>query len=133
MRVVLDANVLVAAYAARGLCESVLEICLENHEIVLGEEILAEVEKALELKLKMSTAAVREVIAQIRTTARIVAPAPIEAGACRDAFDLHVLGVALTAHADAIVTGDKDLLALQKHGDIPILSPRGFWERLQQA
>ena len=33
MRVVVDANVAIAAVAARGLCEAVFELCLERHEM----------------------------------------------------------------------------------------------------
>ncbi len=40
MRIVLDANVVVAAFAARGLCESLFELCLGSHEIVLSERLL---------------------------------------------------------------------------------------------
>jgi hypothetical protein len=32
MKIVLDANVAVAAFAARGLCESLFEFCLSSHE-----------------------------------------------------------------------------------------------------
>jgi predicted nucleic acid-binding protein len=45
MRIVLDTNVIVAAFAARGLCADVFEVCLENHTIIISEFILSEVEK----------------------------------------------------------------------------------------
>lgn len=47
MRVVLDANVLIAAVATRGLCESILEMCLESHRLLLCEELLEETEEKL--------------------------------------------------------------------------------------
>ena len=37
MRIVLDANVVIAAFAARGLCEFVLELCLSEAETGLSE------------------------------------------------------------------------------------------------
>ena len=43
MRVVLDANFIVAAFAARGLCEAVFELCLDSHEIFMSKALLAEV------------------------------------------------------------------------------------------
>ena len=43
MKIVLDANVVVAAFASRGLCESILELCLHSHEIVLSQELLDEI------------------------------------------------------------------------------------------
>jgi predicted nucleic acid-binding protein len=45
MKIVLDANVVVAAFASRGLCESILELCLTSHEIVLSQELLEQKEK----------------------------------------------------------------------------------------
>jgi predicted nucleic acid-binding protein len=41
MRIVLDSNVIVAAFAARGLCESVMEVCLSEHEIFFSEDLTA--------------------------------------------------------------------------------------------
>ena len=43
MRVVVDTNVLLAAFATHGLCEAVLEQALSSHQLVLSEHILDEV------------------------------------------------------------------------------------------
>ena len=61
----------------------------------------------------------------------MVRPAKVPAGACRDRTDLAVLGTALAAEADCLVTGDRDLLELKTFQGIPILSPRAFHDRLQ--
>jgi len=42
---------------------------------------------------------------------------------CRDPADLPFLHLALAAEADALVSGDKDLLALKQHFAIDILAP----------
>ena len=42
---------------------------------------------------------------------------------CRDPFDRPFLELALFADADALVTGDRDLLAIGPVFSIPILSP----------
>ena len=42
---------------------------------------------------------------------------------CRDPFDRPFLELALAGRADALVTGDKDLLALAASFPIPILTP----------
>jgi putative PIN family toxin of toxin-antitoxin system len=57
--------------------------------------------------------------------ARITPPAEL-----RDPDDVHVLACAVTAEADAIVTGDKDLLALKTFEGIPILKVRDVVEKL---
>ena len=49
---------------------------------------------------------------------------------CRDPFDIPFLELTLTARADALVTGDHDLLALASRFPVPILTPPMFHERL---
>lgn len=131
MKVVLDANVLLAAFAARGLCEAVYQVCLSRHEIVLSEHILQEVRKHLAAKLKLGRAHVDRIIGLLRENAEVVKPAKVAADACRDRDDLPVLGTLLAGGADCLVTGDQDLLVLDEFQGIPILSPRAFHDRLR--
>ena len=42
MKVCLDTNVLVAAFATRGLCADLLRTVVTKHELVIGEVILTE-------------------------------------------------------------------------------------------
>ena len=44
MKVCLDTNVLVAAFATRGLCADVLRTVLVDHELVMGEVLLEELD-----------------------------------------------------------------------------------------
>jgi len=46
--------------------------------------------------------------------------------ACRDPTDDKFLELAVNGHADLIVSGDADLLALNPFRDIPILTPAAF-------
>jgi putative PIN family toxin of toxin-antitoxin system len=128
VRVVLDSNVLIAAAATRGLCEAIVELCLEQHKIVLGEGILAEVEEKLTGKLKVPAAIAREYLKLLRSSAEIMKPAQVERGACRDPEDLMVLGLIEAGRAEVLVSGDKDLLVLREFAGARVFSPRGFWE-----
>ena len=49
---------------------------------------------------------------------------------CRDPLDRPFLELALTARADALITGDKDLLDLSETVGVPILTPAAFRVRL---
>ena len=131
MKIVLDTNVLLSALATRGLCEAVLEVCLAGHDLVLSEPILEELREHLSDTFKMPPARVNEIVAFLRSECTIVQPVSVPGDACRDPDDLMVLGTALAAEADGIVTGDKDLLVLGIHQGIPILSPRAFYDRLK--
>ena len=131
MRLVLDSNVIVAAFAARGLCDALFEYCVENHEIVLCREMLEEVERALVRKVKAPPAIARAALRYLRGEARLVSPSAIASGACRDKGDLAVLGAAVAGGCEYIVTGDADLLSLGTHAGVQIVSPRAFWEKMK--
>jgi uncharacterized protein len=131
VRVVLDTNVLFAAYASHGLCESLMIVCLNEHEIVLSEHILGELRRHLIGKLRMTDQHAGEIELLLREHCTIVEPTPLPEDACRDPDDVPVLGTAATARADALVTGDADLLALVEWRGILILSPRAFYDRLK--
>jgi uncharacterized protein len=131
VKVVLDTNVLLAAFATRGLCEAVFEACLASHEIVLSEHILGELHRHLRGKFKVPERQVEAILSFLRESATVVAPAKVRPGACRDRTDLAVLGTALAAGVDCLVTGDRDLLVLKTFQGIPILSPRALHDRLR--
>ena len=133
MKIVLDANVVVAAFASRGLCESILELCLHNHEIILCEELLDEILRNLRKKIKLPISIVEEIGELLREYANMVRPVPLASDLCRDPDDVKILGLAVVANVDCIVTGDKDLLILEKFQGIPILTPRSFYDRLRGA
>jgi predicted nucleic acid-binding protein len=56
----------------------------------------------------------------------MISPIPLATDLCRDPDDVKILGLAVAANVDCIVTGNKDLLILEKFQDIPILTPRLF-------
>ena len=53
MRVLLDTNVLVAAFATRGFCFDILQVVLAEHQLLVGETVLQELERTLAEKLLM--------------------------------------------------------------------------------
>ncbi|HEY4234666.1 MAG TPA: putative toxin-antitoxin system toxin component, PIN family [Lacipirellulaceae bacterium] len=131
MKVVLDTNVIIAGFGTRGLCADVLNACLDRHSNVLSDQILAEVSKNLLSKFKLPTAQVKEILRFLRQRASIVVPANVPAEACRDASDLPILGTAVAAGADCLISGDQDLLKIQHYEKTAILSPRDFYESLR--
>ena len=51
MKIVLDTNVIIASFAARGLCHAVFELCLDRFEIVASPFLIKEVETNILKKL----------------------------------------------------------------------------------
>ena len=133
MKIVLDANVIIAAFAARGLCESIMEVCLSEHDIELSDDLLDEVLRNLRDKIKLPKDVVDNIGSLLREHSDISIPSPLASDVCRDPDDIKILGLAVASNADCIVTGDKDLLVLESFEGIPILNPRSFSDFLHSG
>lgn len=130
MRVVLDTNVLLAAFGTRGLCEALFAACLEGHDLVTSEHILGELRKHLVKAFLLTSQRADEIALFVREHSLVVSPGAVPATACRDPSDLPVLGTAIAGKADLLVSGDKDLLELKRFEGVPIVTPRECYERL---
>lgn len=126
MKVLLDTNVLVAAFATRGLCADVVRLTLAGHEMVVSETVLTELARALGQKIGLPTREVRSIVSFVRQEAAL-APEASGRPRVRDPKDAAILA-SLACGADVLVTGDRDLLELDQPVDIRIVSPRGFWK-----
>lgn len=124
----MDANVAVAAFAARGLCESVFELCLSNHEILLSEALLSEIRRNLAKKVRLDQHGIVAIERLLRENGTLFVPTAVPA----DADDLAILGLAEARLAEYIVTGDADLLVLTRFGACQIVTPRQFWSIVQR-
>ena len=131
MRIFLDTNVLVSAFAARGLCAEVLELVLLDHDLVTGRNVLRELEKALREKVKLSAARSTEIVDFVSSEAIQIVDMAEPAQLDIDAADALVVGEALAGQAELFVTGDAALLRFATAGTVKILSPRQFWETLR--
>lgn len=133
MRVILDSNVLIAAAAGRGLCESLIELCLEEHHLIVSEELLDEVNRNLVKRIKLPAVVARDFCNLLQNNAIVQTPEAVSRDACRDPKDLCLLGLSQAATADFLVTGDKDLIASQWGGAAMIVTPRQFWEHCRKT
>lgn len=132
MKVFVDTNVLVAAYATRGLCSDLLRLILAQHELVVSRQVLAELERALHDKIGLPPALIDEILVTLTPqlsdseSEKSEPTAPI---GLRDPTDEAILAAAAAAGADVLVTGDADLLTAAARAPLPILSPRAFWQQ----
>ena len=132
MKIVIDTNVLLAAFFGAGLCHELFERLLETDRItvVVCEHIIAEFRTHAIDKFSTPVRLVNEAERLLRQATHIVEPAEVDPGTFDDPDDLPVLGAAIAADAAALVTGDKKMLALKSFHGVPILSPRAFYDRL---
>ena len=131
MRVFLDTNILVSAFAARGLCADLFEVVLLEHEQILGRSVLRELSKALQQKVKLPAKDTTALVAFLTDEATHLVESSDPVTAAVDPDDAIVLGDAIIGRAEAFVTGDAKILGLGHHGDLRIVSPRAFWDLLQ--
>jgi len=128
VKIVLDTNVIIAAFAAHGLCHSVFELCIDRFEIHSSAEIMEEVEKNLKKKLGLPEKIIEEIIVYLKENTIIEEIKEIPRGACRDPEDDIILGLVEKTKADYLITGDKDLLSMNAFESTKIITPRQFWE-----
>ena len=132
MKIILDTNVIIAAFATRGLCSAVFELCMDRFDVVLSEAILEEVSVNLHLKIKLPLPQCDSVETYLRANCLLSKIDEPDESVCRDQSDLHVPGLAKRSMADYIITGDKDLLDLTQFEGAKIITPREFWAVLKK-
>ncbi len=130
MRVFLDTNVLVSAFATRGLCAELYERLLTEHEVVIGEPVAAEVLDIMRRKFRAGDGLVAKVEAELRLLEIIPAQTAAPKLQIKDREYPWIIACALAGKVDCFVTGDAELLGLVKVKNMPVFSPRTCWEKL---
>jgi hypothetical protein len=128
IKVVLDTNIIITAFVARGLSNSVFELCLDKFEVIISEHIINEISKKLVEKIKIPNEKVDEIIDFLRDTCTIFNYESLKKNICRDKKDDEILALAKSSNSKYIVTGDKDLLVLINFENVKIINPRQLWE-----
>jgi len=131
MRVCLDSNVLVSAFATRGLAADALRVVLAEHELIVPALVLEEVERVLRDKLRLPPPALALALQVLESQTVVPSPATPLPLSIRDPDDAWVLASAVAGGADLLVTGDQDLLSVAAEAPIPVVTPRTFWEQLR--
>ncbi len=129
MKLVVDTNVLIAGLAGEGLCRDIVKRRLPAFELFTSRILLDELAGKLREKFHLNPDEL-PLLKIYADEATIVKPKPLSEPVCRDPDDDVVLATALTANAEMILTGDKDLLVLKQFQGIKIISPRQFVERI---
>lgn len=131
MRVFLDTNVLVSAFASRGLCADVVRHILAEHELLTGEVNIVELRRVLRDRIKVPPPTITAIEQLLRDQVVVPKPAEPHPLPIRDADDKWVLASAVAGEADVLVTGDADLLGMASRSPLPIVNPRGFWNMVR--
>jgi uncharacterized protein len=139
VRAVIDTNVLVAGLLWHGPPHALLAQVRDGViGLVSSPALLAELADVLgrpkfDAVLTGSNTSRERLLAEVRRLAEVIEPPALAQPVCRDPDDDRLLALALAAQADAIVSGDHDLLALQQFQNVPILDPAAALIRASQA
>ena len=126
MRVVLDTNVVASGFVFGGHPETILLAwALAKIEVFASPEILWEYEATLHKLSKKNPTDVQQWLLFLHDRLNLTAPNR-QVVLCRDPDDDKFLSCAVSAKADFIISGDKDLLTLKTCEGIPILKPAEF-------
>lgn len=131
LQVVLDTNVLVSGLAyPTGIPGSILNAWRQGGlRVVLSRYILDETARVLPRlsRVQLTPAEIQDLVDSLVFLADIIEPDAQEHTGLRDPADQQVLATLRACHADYLITGDKDLLALA--GTYPIVTQSAFWTR----
>jgi len=130
LRIILDTNVVLFALLWRGTPYCLLQTIRQREDIkrVSSNLLLEELADVLTRpgaakRLALFNATAGQILADYAEAAHFVTPGAITRVIADDPDDDHVIAAAITAGANAIVSGDRHLLSLRTYRDIPILSP----------
>ncbi|MBI4227808.1 MAG: putative toxin-antitoxin system toxin component, PIN family [Candidatus Omnitrophica bacterium] len=130
-RVVLDSNVWISGYYSAGTARRLLDAAFAGRFTpLLTHAILQEVYDVLSEDFHFAAEQVLDIQRTMLGISELVEIPQMTAHPVRDPKDLHIIACAITAHADAIVTGDHDLLALCYVRSIPVHTIRQFLQTL---
>ncbi|MBF0095538.1 MAG: putative toxin-antitoxin system toxin component, PIN family [Alphaproteobacteria bacterium] len=134
-RLVLDTNVLLSALLFQGASMTWLRTAWQSDSIrpLASRDTVSELLRVLAYpKFGLAAPDRDDLLADYLPwceTMTIPDPPPVTPE-CRDPFDQPFLVLALAGRADALVTGDRDLLALVNSFAVPILTPAEMKSRL---
>jgi putative PIN family toxin of toxin-antitoxin system len=127
VRAVFDTNVVIGGLVARGLCHEILAVHIPLHRPILSRQLWDELTDKLREKFELEPAEL-PLLALYRRHALWVEARPLPRPVCRDPDDDWVLATAIAGEAEVVVTGDPDLLDLESHQGIRIVTPRRWLE-----
>ena len=128
-KVVLDTNVLVSALLFRGELSKMLLLWKDGRIVpVFSRETFREFKTVLEYtKFSLTEQEIKVIIEEeVLPYFEVINSAYKIKDVCRDADDDKFISCALSASADFIVSGDKDLLDVGKYKSVKIISASEF-------
>jgi putative PIN family toxin of toxin-antitoxin system len=131
LKVVFDTNVFISAFVFKGIPLKILNQWRieRKFKLIISPELLAELIEKLKHKFNFSEDLLFELTELLQqNTIKVFPEQKLEVS--RDPKDNIILETAQTGKADYIISGDNDLLVLDKYDNIKIITPKKFLDIL---
>ena len=127
MRVVFDTNIFISAliFPNSSAEKAVLKIIEGRDELIMSHNIIDEVLTVLSNKFNRNREALSRTAVNLAEIATMVKPKE-RISILRDEPDNRIIECAIAGKADAIVTGDKEMLQLGKCGEIRMITLKHY-------
>ena len=131
MKIVVDTNVLISAFLTEGTSKDVLDVVLSKGFCVLSGYILEEFRETLgSKKFDHPKAVIEGFVGYLSKYSTLTDEDPKIQVKCPDPDDQKILALCQTVNADLLITGDAQLLAMERTGATLIIRPNQFWEAI---
>ena len=128
MKIVLDTNVLISGIFWGGHPKKILEMVVKGTvKLYATESIVKEYFRIIEKIGKKNPSIINEWKMLLLDLLNII-EATEEIAICRDEYDDMFIECAVACGAKYIVSGDEDLLVLEKYREIQIITPKKYLE-----
>jgi putative PIN family toxin of toxin-antitoxin system len=136
VRIIADTNVIVSAFLWGGIPRHLLDaVEAKQLELFTSPALIVELEDVLSRakfarRLGQTRHSAAFLLSRYTQLATLIAPAEVTISALRDPKDQHVLACAIAGRAEAIISGDADLLSLRSYESIPIITAAECLKRI---
>lgn len=129
LRVVVDPNLIVSLLIGKRVNEVLRIFKDERFQVILHEELLGEFEEVArrtKFRKYFPEHAVDAFVEKLLVEGKMINGVLSKEKICRDPDDDYLLALSKAGKADVLMTGDKDLLVLEKYGRTRFLTARSF-------
>ena len=131
MKLVFDTNFYISAFVIPdSKAEKALLKVLEEDTLLISKDIINETLSVLSTKFHRDREALSHLAVYFSEVAQMLEPVEIKLSVLKDEPDNRILECAVSGKADAIVTGDKEMIMLKEFKGIRIMSLKEYLERI---
>ena len=129
MKLVLDTNIFISAFYWGGKPQKIIDGIIEGaDELYISNEILGEIADVMARpKFKSNTETINKYISLIEAIGKKIPITGKVKGICKDKDDDDKIECGISCNANYLITGDDDLLILEKYEQLKIITVEKYF------